>query len=95
MYKTTLMERDKIMKKYLIKTTYTATRDGGLYKEGYNETWYIGKNVSGKELCDYIKEKGYSRKYFAEKYIQNDKDFNKRMNNDFWKIDYEIIEVNL
>ena len=83
------------MKKYLIKKTYTATRDSEYVKEGCNQTWYIGKNVSDRKLCDYIKERAYSRKYFAEKYIRNDKDYNKRMNSDFWKIDYEIIEVNL
>ena len=83
------------MKRYLIKKIYTATRDSKYFEEGYNETLYIGKNVCDRELCDYIKEKGYSRKYFAEKYIQYDKDFHKRMNDDDWKIEYEIIEVNL
>ena len=81
------------MKKYLVKKTYTATRDNGRYEEGYTETWYCGKNDVSRELSDYIKEKGYQRKYFAEKYIQDVKDFNRRMNNNFWKIDYEIIEV--
>ena len=80
------------MKKYLVKKIYTATRNNTYY-EGYTETWYRGKDYVSRELSDFIKGKGYQKKCFAEKYIQNDKDFNKTMTNDFWKIDYEIIEV--
>lgn len=30
------------MKKYLIKKTYTATRDSEYVKKGCNQTWYRG-----------------------------------------------------
>lgn len=81
------------MKKYLVKKTYTATEESKYFEKGYTETWYCGKNDVYRELCDYIKEKGWLKKHYAEKYIQDDKDFNRMMRNDFWKIDYEIIEV--
>lgn len=79
--------------KYLVKKTYTATRDSKYYDEGHIETYYVGKTQSFVELCDYIKDYAWSRKYFAEKYIQNDKDFESRMGQNFWNIEYEIIEV--
>ena len=83
------------MKKYLVKMTHTATEDSKYYDKGYTESWYVGKENSDREFCDYIKEKGWSRKHFAEKYIRDDKDFHKRMNDTYWKIDYEIVEVEL
>lgn len=82
------------MKKYLIKKTYTAIGSNHIYSKGYQETWYCGKNLSYKELCDYVIEDGYSRKHFAEKYIENDKSFYNKFESDFWKVDYEILEIN-
>lgn len=79
--------------KYLVKKTYTALRSNSRYEKGYQEVWYNGKNTSDKELCDYIKDYAWSRKHFAEKYIQNDKDFESRMGQNFWNVEYEIIEV--
>lgn len=79
--------------KYLLKKTYTALRSNGHFEKGYTETWYSGKNRSDKELCGWIIEDGYTRKHFVEKKIQDDKEFEVRMGQDFWKIDYEIIEI--
>ena len=79
--------------KYLVKKTYTATRDSKYYDEGHTETWYSGKGQSFRELCDYIKDYAWTRKHFAEKYIQDDKDFEKRMQQNYWKVEYEIIEI--
>ena len=81
------------MKKYLVRKTYTALENAKRYQKGHTEVWFVGKNTSDKQLCDYIIEKGWSRKYFAEKYIESDKDFHQRMKEEFWKIDYEIVEV--
>lgn len=88
-----MFDKGKDMKKYLIKKTYTALKTNSSFNKGYIEVWYIGKDCCDKELCDYIKEKGYTRKHFAQKYIDKDKDFEFRYPQDFWKIDYEIIEV--
>lgn len=79
--------------KYLVKKTYTATRDSKYYDEGHTETWYTAKGLSFSELCDYIKDYAWSRKHFAEKYIRDDKDFETRMQQNYWKIEYEIIEI--
>ena len=83
------------MKKYLVKKTYTAINSNHIYNKGYQETWYLGKNKSDKELCEYVIQDGYSRKYFADNYIEKNKDFHNRFQSDFWKVDYEIIEINL
>jgi hypothetical protein len=82
------------MAKYLIKKTYTAIKSNNIFKEGYQDTWYCGKNNSYKELCDYVIEDGYSRKHFAIKYIEKDKEFHDRFQSDFWNVNYEIVEVN-
>lgn len=82
------------MKKYLVKKTYTALEKAKSYQKGYTEVWFVGKNGSSyNKFCAYIIEKCWSRKYFAEKYIESDKDFHQRMKEEFWKIDYEIVEA--
>ena len=83
------------MKKYLVKKTYTATKENKYHKKGETEIYFVGKEQSFVELCDYIIDYGWSRRYFAEKYIQNDIDFETTMKQDFWKIEYEIIEVEI
>lgn len=82
------------MKRYLVKKTYTALRSNSIYNKGDKMVYYIGKaSKSYDELCDYIKELGWQKKYFAEHYIETDKDFTTRFESDFWQVDYEIIEV--
>lgn len=84
------------MKKYLVKVTETTMKENKYHQKGEIQTWYIGKeSYVYRELNLYAKENGWSRKHFAEKYITDDKDFHKRMNDDFWEIKYEIIEVEI
>lgn len=81
------------MKKYAVKKTYTATEENTYYEKGFTETWFCVKDKIYRELCDDIKEKGFKTKNSAKKYIEDDKSFKTRMDITFWKIDYEIIEV--
>lgn len=82
------------MKKYLIKKTYTPTKQNDRFNQDYIEVWYCGKNCSDKELCDYIKKNGYSRKHFVEKQIQKCVDFDKEYTK-YWNVDYKILEVEI
>lgn len=85
------------MKKYVIKKTYTATRDSKYFEKGCQEIYYLGKrgDYSHKELCDYVIENAYVKKLYAEKYIEEDKAFVEKYDGDFWQVDYEIIEIEL
>ena len=85
------------MPKYVIKTTYTATKDHPHEKEGVKQVWYTGKGGTVHSTIDaflYKCAEGWSRKHFAEKHIQGQLEFHyKYSQHKAWDIDMEIIEV--
>lgn len=82
------------MKKYIIKTTYTAKAEHPTYKEGYTEIYYSGKERTYCELCEWVNEDAYIRKSSAQAKINKDNEFDVKFNsNTAWNITREIIEL--
>lgn len=77
--------------KYLVKSTYTAMKENKLYKKGQVMTCFISRLYSDTCICSYLLDYAWKRKHFAQKYIDKMKSYDS--SNDFWKVDYEIIEV--
>jgi hypothetical protein len=82
--------------KYYVKTTYTAKANHPHEKEGTQQVWYTGKGESLTQREEYITREicgccGWSRKHFAEKYINDCKIWENNVNGDVWDIKREIL----
>ena len=63
------------MTKFLIKKTYIAINSNKYFQKGHKETWYIGKAVLDKELCDFVISDGYNNRRSAESKIKKDLEY--------------------
>ena len=85
------------MKRYFVKAIATAT-DENLNFKGEIQTYIIGKEERVYRENAYLwADRGWKSRYWAERYIQNDIDCERRMNkllgHTFWTYQYEILEI--
>lgn len=75
---------------YFVKTTSKA-KDNNKNFKGVTETYYEGKGGIQIFNLQYDKTEGWKRRHFAERYIEQCKEWD--ANEKYWTMTYEIIEV--
>lgn len=82
--------------KYIIKKTYEAREDGGYFKKGYKQVWFLAKGRTGDqdELTSYVASQGYERKCDAVRRLKFEEKYsNWESAQGFWNITNELVEV--
>ena len=83
------------MKQYIVKQINTATENNPNFA-GKTETWFMGKGGYGKREIKWLPKGGWSRKCFAEQYIEKCKNYSeelKKHGGEYWTHEYEILEI--